>query len=155
MKEFAPKFLSKKNSTLNTWCSVALNVYKNPSSLLAGQLPVEAAQCDRKRLERAQRVPEIHRENVVRRPAKLHHDVVRVGVVHQLKVLNGRLRDPAVEVEHVRLRLVVPDGRLVVQFNDIVHVLWKGKGTGIGISIQGVVDHRCKGKHERKYDEIT
>lgn len=107
--------------------------------LLAGQLPVEAAERDRKRLERAQRVPEIHRENVVRRPAKLHHDVVRVGVVHQLKVLDRRLRDPAVEVEHVRLRLVVPDGRLVVQFNDIVHVLWR-KAEGIEISIRGVVD---------------
>lgn len=99
-----------------------------PPPLLARQLAVEAGERDRERLERAQRIPEVHREDVVRGPAELHHDVLRVGIVHQLKVLDRGLRDATVKVQHVRLRFVVPDGRLVVQFNDIVHVLVPGGG---------------------------
>ena len=37
-----------------------------------------------------------------------------------LEVLDGGLGDAAVEVEHVGLRVVVPDGRLVVQLDQVL-----------------------------------
>lgn len=41
--------------------------------------------------------------------------------VDYLKVLHRRLSDPAMEVQDVGLRVIVPDGRLVVQFNQVLH----------------------------------
>ena len=43
-----------------------------------------------------------------------------VVVVDDLEVLDGRLGDAAVEVEHVGLRVVVPQRRLVVQLNQVL-----------------------------------
>lgn len=44
--------------------------------------------------------------------------VLTVIVVNDLEVLDGGLSDPAVEIEHVGLCVIVPHRRLVVQFND-------------------------------------
>lgn len=43
--------------------------------------------------------------------------------VDDLEVLHGGLRDAAVEVEHVRLRLLVPAGTFVDQGHQLVHVV--------------------------------
>jgi len=43
--------------------------------------------------------------------------------VDDLEILDGGLRDPAVEVEHVGLRVVVPHGRLVVQLDHALRAL--------------------------------
>lgn len=90
--------------------------------LLAGQFAVETAQRDRERLQRAQRISVVHGEHVLGYSTKLHHDVVTVRVVYYLKILHARLSHPAVEVQHVRLRVVVPYRRFVVQLYQIVHV---------------------------------
>lgn len=44
-------------------------------------------------------------------------------VVNDLEILDGGLSDSAVEVEHVRLRVVVPHGRLVVELDHALCVL--------------------------------
>lgn len=46
-----------------------------------------------------------------------------VIVVDDLEILDGRLSDSAVEVEHVGLRVVVPHGRLVVELDHALCVL--------------------------------
>lgn len=46
--------------------------------------------------------------------------MITVVVVDELEILDGGLGDAAVKVEDVRLRLVVPDGRLVVQLQQTV-----------------------------------
>ena len=42
--------------------------------------------------------------------------LLTIIVVNQLEILDGRLRDAPVKIEHVRLGLVIPDGRFIVQF---------------------------------------
>lgn len=46
-----------------------------------------------------------------------------VIVMNNLEILDGRLSDSAVEVEHIGLCVVVPNRRLVVQFNHALCVL--------------------------------
>lgn len=46
--------------------------------------------------------------------------VLTVVVADDLKVLHGGLSDAAVEVQHVRLSVVVPHGGLVVQLDQVV-----------------------------------
>ena len=84
----------------------------------ARQLAVEARERDPEGLERAHRVPVVHGEDVVGDSSELHDDVVRVAVVDDLKVFDARLSDAPVKVQDVRLRVVVPHGRLVVQFKN-------------------------------------
>lgn len=46
-----------------------------------------------------------------------------VAAVHNLEVLDGGVGDTAVEVENVGLGLIIPHRRLVVQLDNVVHVL--------------------------------
>lgn len=49
--------------------------------------------------------------------------LLTVVVVDDLEILDGGLSDSAVEVEHVGLGVVVPHGRLVVEFDDALRAL--------------------------------
>lgn len=46
-----------------------------------------------------------------------------VVVVNDLEILDGGLSDSAVEVEHIGLCVIVPHGRLVVEFDHALCVL--------------------------------
>lgn len=80
---------------------------------LARKLEVKRRQSDCERLEKRARESYVHVEHLFAHAAKLHVDVVVVVLVNQLEVFNGRLVDAAVEVEHERLHLFIPLGRLV------------------------------------------
>lgn len=41
--------------------------------------------------------------------------------MHYLEVLHGRLRDPAVEVQHIGLCVIVPHWGLIVQLDQVLH----------------------------------
>lgn len=44
-------------------------------------------------------------------------NVLTIVIMDDLKVFDGSLRDPSVEVEHVGLRIVVPHGSFIVQLD--------------------------------------
>lgn len=90
---------------------------------LARYLPIETAQSNGKGLHGAQGIAIIHGEYILGGATELHDNILWVGVVHQLKVLNRCLRDTTMKVEHIRLCLIVPHGRLVVQLHYVIHVL--------------------------------
>ena len=50
---------------------------------------------------------------------RINEDVTII-VVDQLEILDRGLCNAAVEIEHVRLSLVIPDRRFVVQFQQVV-----------------------------------
>ena len=62
-------------------------------------------------------VPVVHGEDVLGHSPELHDDVLHVGVVDDLEVLDRCLGDAAVEVEDITLSLVIPHRRLVVNLN--------------------------------------
>lgn len=90
---------------------------------LARYLPVETAQGNGKGLHGAQGIAIVHGEYILGGAAELHDNILWIRVVHQLKVLHRCLRDTTMKVEHIRLCLIVPHGRLVVQLHNVVHVL--------------------------------
>lgn len=57
--------------------------------------------------------------------------------MNDLKILDRGLSDSAVEVEHVRLRVVVPHRRLVVQFNHTLCVFILPPGQQGLVFLQG------------------
>lgn len=48
--------------------------------------------------------------------------LLTIFAVDDLKVLDGGLCDPAVEVQHMWRRVIIPRGGLVVEFDQIVHL---------------------------------
>lgn len=52
--------------------------------------------------------------------AKLHVHVVRIIVVNNQKVLGRSLRITAMDIEHVQVGIIIPDGGLVVQRDQVV-----------------------------------
>ena len=56
-------------------------------------------------------------------PLALHAAKLTVVLMDYLEIFDGGLSDAAVEVEDVALGVVVPDGRLVLQFDELFHVL--------------------------------
>lgn len=49
-----------------------------------------------------------------------------IVTVYNLEVLNGRLCDPTVEVQHIGLSVLVPDRCLVVELDNVAHVFSLG-----------------------------
>lgn len=86
---------------------------------LASDFGVKAAQADGECLERGDRIPEVHGEQVLPDLAELEYHVVVLATLarsrHQLEVLHRRDRDPPVEVEAPALQRLVPPGGLVLQ----------------------------------------
>ena len=62
-------------------------------------------------------VPVVHGEYVLGHSPELHDDVLHIGVVDDLEVLDRGLGDAAVEVEDIALSLVIPHRRLVMNLN--------------------------------------
>lgn len=103
-------------SLVNGWDVVCL--------LLARQFTIETTQCNCKRLQGTQWVSKIHRKHIFWRTTELHYNIFRIRIVDQLKVFHRRLCDTTMEIQHIRLRIVVPHGRFIVQFHHIVHILY-------------------------------
>ena len=55
-------------------------------------------------------------------PSELHNNIIRLILMNDLKILNRGLSDPAVEIENVALRILVPHRRLILQSSNIVEV---------------------------------
>ena len=62
-------------------------------------------------------LPVVHGEDVLCHSAELHDDVLHVGVVDDLEVLDRGLGDAAVEVEDIALSLIIPHWGLVMNLN--------------------------------------
>lgn len=60
-------------------------------SSLTSQLAVEGTERNAERLQGAQRISEVHSEHVFGNPAELHHHVVGLRVVDDLKVFHACL----------------------------------------------------------------
>lgn len=122
-------------------CTAATTCY----NLFACQFAIEAAERNGESLQRAQWISKVHGEYILRRASKLHHNVFRIGIVHQLEILHRRLGNTAVKVQHIRLGVVVPDGRFVVQFHDVVQILGRGH--------RGTVVCSCAA-HAKRYENV-
>lgn len=75
---------------------------------LAGELKVETCESNAKRLEQRARVRYVHVKVLGSHPTKLHVDVIVVVLVDELKILDGCLVYPSIEIEHESLHLFVP-----------------------------------------------
>mmetsp|Transcript_36540 Transcript_36540/g.79621 ORF Transcript_36540/g.79621 Transcript_36540/m.79621 type:complete len:299 (-) Transcript_36540:1113-2009(-) len=88
--------------------------------LFACQLVVKAGQADGKGLQRRHGILVVHRERVLPHLSKLEDDVVLVVVRHELEVLHARQLDAPVEIQAVRLHLLVPLGGLVLHHREVL-----------------------------------
>lgn len=80
-----------------------------------------------------------------------------VTAVHNLEVFDGGVGDTAVEVEDIGLGLVIPHRRLVVQLDNVVHVLVLppreqpvivlGRAKRVRLGTQGDAVPGCSGTH--------
>ena len=61
--------------------------------------------------------PVVHSKDVLRHSPKLHDDVLDVGVMDNLEVLDRGLCDAAVEVEDIALSLIIPHRGLIMNLN--------------------------------------
>jgi len=72
---------------------------------LAGELEVETCESDAKRLEQRARVRYVHVKVLGADPTKLHVNVIVVVLVYELKILDGCLVNPSIEIENESLHL--------------------------------------------------
>lgn len=72
-------------------------------NLFAGQFSIKRSECNRKRLQQAHGVFVVHRKGIPLHSPKLHHNVVQIVVMHNLKVFDRCLCYSSVEIKHKRL----------------------------------------------------
>jgi len=100
---------------------VMIHIVRN-QFLFTCQFPIKAWQCNPKSLQSTHWVPEIKCENIFTNFSELHNDIVRISFVNHLKILHTSLRDTAMKIEQIRLAVIIPNRRFVLEFQDSIQI---------------------------------